>query len=151
MNKSAMTILKDKEIKWRGIKRKDLDTIFPLLNQLTEIDYASRDKNKCFDAFINNNSCNSLVGVYNNKVVAYGNIVLENKIRGELAGHIEDIVVDKNMRGHKIGENLIKELVSIGESKGCYRITLTCDESLISFYEKNGFKVNNIALKKFKL
>lgn len=134
---------------FRLVERKDLDNVFLLLNQLTEIDYSSRDKNNCWDNFISNTSSNSIVGLFKNKVVAYGSIIIENKIRGELAGHIEDIVVDRNMRSKNIGINLIKELVKIGRDKECYRITLFCDKPLINFYDKNGFKVNNIAMKKY--
>ena len=43
----------------------------------------------------------------------------------------------------------IQELVDIGKSKGCYRITLFCDEKLIKFYERNGFRVNNVMMKSF--
>jgi ribosomal protein S18 acetylase RimI-like enzyme len=136
-------------VKFRPIKKEDLDYVFLLLNQLTEIDYSLRDKNKCWDNFVNNSSSNSIVGIYNNQIIAYGSIVIENKIRGEFAGYIEDIVVDKKVRGKNIGVKLIEELVKIGENKGCYRITLTCDQSLIKFYNKNGFKINNISMKKF--
>jgi len=136
-------------VKFRSIKKEDLDYVFPLLNQLTEIDYSLRDKNKCWDNFVNNSSSNSIVGIYNNQIIAYGSIVIENKIRGEFAGHIEYIVVDKKVRGKNIGVRLIEELVKIGKNKGCYRITLTCNQSLIKFYNKNGFKINNISMKKF--
>ena len=76
---------------------------------------------------------------------------VKNKIRGELAGHIEDIVVDTKMRGNDFGVSLINELVKIAKDKGCYRITLFCDEPLLNFYKKNGFNVKNseIALKKY--
>ena len=88
-------------------------------------------------------------GGHNNKIVAYGSIVVENKIRGEVAGHIEDIVVDNSVRGKMLGVKLVKELVEIGKNFGCYRITLFCDKKLIKFYEKNGFKVNNVIMKKY--
>ena len=44
---------------------------------------------------------------------------------------------------------LVKELVEIGKNLGCYRITLFCDKKLIKFYERNGFKVNNVIMKKY--
>lgn len=132
---------------FRPVKRKDLDEVFPLLQQLTVISYSSRDKDDCWNRFITNNSSNSIVGVYNDKVIAYGSIVIENKIRGGIAGHIEDIVVDKSVRGKNIGIKLIKELVKIGSNNNCYRITLTCKQNLINFYQKNNFKVDNIAMK----
>ena len=73
--------------------------------------------------------------------------IIESKIRGESAGHIEDIVVDNKVRGKRIGVDLIKELVKIAKEKRCYRVTLFCDESLVNFYDKNGFEVSGTAMK----
>tara|TARA_R110001592_G_scaffold296422_1_gene566830 strand:+ start:3935 stop:4354 length:420 start_codon:yes stop_codon:yes gene_type:complete len=136
-------------IKFRRVKRKDLDKVFLLLQQLTKIDYSARDKSECWNLFISNTSSNSIVGIYDNEIVAYGSIVIENKIRGEVAGHVEDIVVDSKVRGKNIGVELIEELVKIAKEKNCYRVTLLCDESLINFYNKNNFKTNGIAMKVF--
>ena len=137
------------ELVFRNIIKEDLDDVFILLNQLKEKDIDSLDKDVSWKNFISNTGANSIVGLYENKIVAYGSIVIENKIRGDIAGHIEDIVVDTTVRGKMIGVKLVKELVNIGKSKGCYRITLFCDEKLIKFYERNGFKVNNVMMKSF--
>ena len=144
-----MNIIKDKELIFRLIERKDLKVVFPLLNQLTIIDHSSRDKDKCWDKFIYNNASTSIVGIYKNKIIAYGSIIIENKIRGGSSGHIEDIVVDKSVRDKNIGVKLIEELIKIGKNKDCYRITLFCKKSLINFYNKNGFNEDYIAMKKF--
>ena len=137
------------EIKFRKIIREDLADIFLLLNQLKEKDINTIDSETAWKNFKSNSSSNSIVGIYNDRVVAYGSIVIENKIRGDIAGHIEDIVVDDNMRGKMVGVKLINKLIKIGSEKGCYRITLFCEEKLIKFYERTGFKVNNIMMKKF--
>lgn len=137
------------KIHFRNIEKIDLNQVYVLLNQLKEMDITSIDKDKVWNNFINNNSSNSVVGIYDDKVVAYGSVVIENKIRGELAGHIEDIVVDSEVRGKMIGVLLIKELIEIARNKGCYRITLFCKESLVNFYSRNGFKVNNVVMKKY--
>ena len=137
------------ELVFRSIIKEDLDDVFILLNQLKEKDIDSLDKDVSWKNFISNTGANSIVGLYENKIVAYGSIVIENKIRGDIAGHIEDIVVDTTVRGKMVGVKLVKELVNIGKSKGCYRITLFCDEKLIKFYERNGFKVNNVMMKCF--
>ena len=136
-------------IHFRNIQRKDLDEVFVLLNQLKEIDISKIDSNKAWNDFITNTSSNSIVGIYNDRVVAYGSVVVENKVRGEVAGHIEDIVVDSEVRGMMIGVALIKELIRVANEKQCYRITLFCKESLINFYARNGFKVNNVVMKKY--
>ena len=137
------------EIDFRAVKRSDLKEVVVWLNQLKEIDISKINLNKAWSDFISNSSSNSIVGIYNNKVVAYGSLVVENKIRGEVAGHIEDIVVDSNVRGKMIGVALIKELIKIGKIKGCYRITLFCKETLVKFYSRNGFEVNNVVMKKY--
>ncbi len=140
-------VIINKDVIFRSVQRKDLDEVFPLLQQLTEIDYSSRNKDECWDKFISNNSSNSIVGIYKDKVVAYGSVVIENKIRGELSGHIEDTVVNQEVRGKHIGVRLIEELIKIAKEKNCYRITLFCNESLIKFYNKNGFNLYHNAMK----
>lgn len=134
---------------FRNIEKKDLDQVFVLLNQLKKIDIDNIDKDKAWSDFINNTGSNSVVGLYNDKIVAYGSVVVENKVRGEVAGHIEDIVVDSEVRGKMIGVSLIKELIKVAKNKGCYRITLFCKETLVNFYGRNGFEVNNVVMKKY--
>ena len=137
------------EINFRLIKEEDINDVFILLNQLKKIDLENIDKKKAWNDFNSNTSSNSIVGIYNNRIVAYGSVVIENKIRGEVAGHIEDIVVDSEVRGKMVGVSLIKELIEISKRKGCYRITLFCNEKLMNFYSRNGFKVNNVIMKKY--
>ena len=137
------------DLHFRNIEKKDLEQVFVLLNQLKEMDVSKIDNEKAWNDFITNSSSNSIVGIYDDKVVAYGSVVVENKVRGEVAGHIEDIVVDTEVRGKMIGVSLIKELVKVAKNKGCYRITLFCKESLINFYSRNGFEVKNVVMKKY--
>ena len=137
------------EIKFRPILKDDIREVSILLNQLKKMDVKSIDYKKAWNNFSSNSSSNSIVGIHEKKIVAYGSIVIENKIRGQVAGHIEDIVVDRDLAGKMLGVKLVKKLIEIGKSKNCYRITLFCDEKLISFYERSGFKVNNIMMKKF--
>tara|TARA_R100001377_G_C3102602_1_gene79711 strand:- start:14 stop:451 length:438 start_codon:yes stop_codon:yes gene_type:complete len=135
------------KIIFRRVEEKDLSQVFPLLQQLTEIDYSNRDEKDCWNKFNSNTSSNSIVGLYEGEVIAYGGLVIENKIRGEAAGHIEDIVVDNKARGNNVGLMLIDELIKIAKEKRCYRVTLFCEESLINFYDKNGFSVSGSAMK----
>ena len=137
------------KISFRNIIESDIEEVSILLNQLKEMDLSSINYSNAWKNFILNSSSNSIVGILEDKVVAYGSIVVENKIRGEVAGHIEDVVVDDRARGKMLGVKLIKELIEIGKSKGCYRITLFCNKKLIQFYERNGFEVNNVVMKKY--
>jgi len=134
---------------FRRVKESDLDDVYVLLNQLKELDQDSIDKERAWKNFLKNTSVNSIVGIVGGKIVAYGSVVIENKIRGEVAGHIEDIVVDKSVGKKMGGTYLVKELIEICKKEKCYRITLFCNEKLINFYSRNGFKVNNVMMKKF--
>ena len=137
-----------KDIIFRRVKESDLDDVYVLLNQLKELDQESIDKERAWKNFLKNTSANSIVGILDGKIVAYGSVVIENKIRGEVAGHIEDIVECKNVGKKMVGTYLVKELIEICKKEKCYRITLFCNEKLINFYSRNGFKVNNGMMKK---
>jgi len=139
----------ENEVNFRFVERGDLSEVFLLLQQLSKIDYSGRNKDICWAQFISNNSSNSIVGLYKKRIVAYGSVVIENKIRGELSGHIEDIVIDKCIRNKKIGVKLINELLKIAEDNKCYRVTLLCNDDLKKFYNKTGFIDTGIAMKKF--
>ena len=139
-----------KDIKFRPVEQKDFAEVCILLNQLKEQEINPFESERIWKDFLENTSNNSIVGVDENDFVdAYGSCVIENKIRGEVAGHIEDIVGDKKMRGRNVGVDLISELVKSAKKRGCYRITLFCKKELINFYSKNGFEVNNVVMKKY--
>jgi len=100
-----------RDIIFRRVKESDLNDVYVLLNQLKELDQDSIDKERAWKNFLKNISVNSIVGILDGKIVAYGSVVIENKIRGEVAGHIEDIVVDKNVGKKMIGTYLVKKLI----------------------------------------
>jgi len=72
-------------------------------------------------------------------------------------GHIEDIAVDKNQQGKKLGLRIIQALTGISEGLGAYKTILNCSDHNIrestrsetdvlfvysfgtAFYEKCGF------------
>jgi glucosamine-phosphate N-acetyltransferase len=70
-------------------------------------------------------------------------------------GHIEDIAVDKNQQGKKLGLRIIQALTGISEGLGAYKTILNCSDTTYvsshsepkvplsnfgtAFYEKCGF------------
>lgn len=83
------------------------------------------------------------------KVVGSATLLLESKFihQGGIVGHIEDVVVDKNHQGQKIGEKIIKYLLEQAQMRGCYKTILDCADDVKPFYEKLGFKHNANALR----
>jgi len=62
---------------------------------------------------------------------------------GASVGHIEDLVVHPESRGHGIARRLLEHALQEAKSKNCYKIMLHCSLSLFSFYQKFGFITND--------
>ncbi|PYI21742.1 glucosamine 6-phosphate acetyltransferase [Aspergillus violaceofuscus CBS 115571] len=76
------------------------------------------------------------------RIVGTGSLIVERKFIHQLGmvGHIEDIAVDKDQQGKKLGLRLIQALDFVAEKVGCYKTILDCSESNEGFYLKCGFK-----------
>ncbi|MER5175916.1 MAG: GNAT family N-acetyltransferase [Candidatus Nitrosocosmicus sp.] len=85
----------------------------------------------------------------NHQVVGTATLLIEQKFihNGGKAGHIEDVVTRKGYEGKGIGKEIMKELIKIAKENGCYKIILDCDEKVINFYEKIGFKKHSIMMR----
>ena len=105
--------------------------------------------NKIFDKIENNPDHIIVVALIDRKIVGAATLLLESKFihDGGIVGHIEDVVVDKNFQGQKIGEKIIRYLLEFAKTKGCYKTILDCVDDVKPFYEKLGFKHNANALR----
>ena len=82
------------------------------------------------------------VAVLNGKIVGSTTLLIEQKFihEGGFVGHIEDVVVNKEFEGQGIGMKLVLSLLDVAKEKKCYKTILNCEDKLIPFYEKIGFK-----------
>lgn len=82
------------------------------------------------------------------KVVAAATLLIEKKFIHDcgVVGHIEDVVVNSDYRGQRLGQKVIEELVREGKVRGCYKIILDCSEDNAGFYNKLGFKVKELQM-----
>ena len=76
------------------------------------------------------------------KIVGSTTLLIEQKFihEGGFVGHIEDVVVKKEFQGQGIGMKLVLSLLDVANEKKCYKTILNCEDTLIPFYEKIGFK-----------
>lgn len=58
---------------------------------------------------------------------------------GCIAGLIEEVIIDKNFRGRKIGEKLVKYVTKKAIENGCYKVILSCFPERIKFYKRCGY------------
>ena len=128
----------------RELKREDLWNGF--LKSLDSLKLASDiDKTKAEEVFekINSNPDYIIaVAEMEGKIVGSTTLLIESKFihQGGLVGHIEDVSVDKDFQGKKIGEKIMKYLLEVSKNRGCYKTILNCTDDVKRFYEKLGFK-----------
>lgn len=114
-----------------------------LLSQLTEV---NKDKitYEMFSNFVKklNNSHKIIVIIHENKIIASSTIIIENKIIHGISkvGHIEDVVIDTNVRGLGLGKKIIEYVTNLAKESGCYKVILNCKDSNVGFYEKCGYE-----------
>ena len=84
----------------------------------------------------------------NFEIIASGTIIIEPKIirEGQNVGHIEDIVVTKQMRSRGISSKILDILKLIARENNCYKVILDCNDEVKNVYIKNGFNVNSIQM-----
>ena len=85
----------------------------------------------------------------NHQTIGSATLLIEQKFihNGGKVGHIEDVVTRKGYEGKGIGREILKELIKIAKDNECYKIILDCDEKLVKFYEKLGFKKHSIMMR----
>ncbi len=131
-----------KEDLWNGFL-----TTLDSLRQASNIEKNTAEK--IYDKIENNPDHIIVVALIDAKVVGAATLLLESKFihNGGIVGHIEDVVVDKNYQGQKIGEKIIRYLLEVAKTKGCYKTILDCVDEVKPFYEKIGFTHNANALR----
>lgn len=128
----------------RQIKQEDLFNGFleslDSLRKTSDLD--DKKAKKVFDMVKSNPNHVIFVAEMNQKIVGSTTLFLEPKFihGGGMVGHIEDVVVTKQLQGRRIGEKLITESLNYAKSKGCYKTILDCTDEVRPFYEKLGFK-----------
>ena len=128
----------------RELKEEDLENGFlKSLDTLREASSIDKEKAKSIFKKINSNPDHIIaVAELDGKIVGSTTLLIEPKFihNGGLVGHIEDVVVDKEYQGKKIGEKIMKFLLEISKNRGCYKTILDCTDDVKPFYEKLGFK-----------
>ena len=132
------------EVTIRELKKEDLwNGFLTSLDSLKEASSINKEKADAIFEKINSNPDHIIaVAEIDGKIVGSTTLLIESKFihNGGLVGHIEDVVVDKNYQGQKIGEKIMKFLIEISKNRGCYKTILDCTDEVKPFYEKLGFK-----------
>jgi glucosamine-phosphate N-acetyltransferase len=79
------------------------------------------------------------------QVVGTATLIIEQKFyhKGGRAGHIEDVSVHRDYQGHGIGAALVRHAIEEARRLGCYKVILNCDDRVMPFYTRLGFREHN--------
>ena len=139
------------KIKIRQLEEKDLFKGF--LESLDSLRKASdtspRKAKEIFKKISSDKNYMICVAISDSRIVGTGTIFIEQKFiyKGGKVGHIEDVAVSKKYQGKGIGQKITKALVEYAKKEGCYKTILDCQDDLIPFYEKIGFKRHSNAMR----
>ena len=138
---------------YRLLEQEDFNKGFlELLSQLTTVgtitpsEFASR-----FVDIVANKNHKIYVLEQGKKIISCATLFVEPKYIHEcgFVGHVEDVVVDQECRGQKLGKKIINFLTSEAERLGCYKIILDCSDKNIGFYEKCSYEKKGAYMAKY--
>lgn len=113
----------------RPLRRSDYHAGFlDVLRVLTQVgDVTLEQWNERYDYMAKRNDAYYLLCICDGegRVVATGALIVERKFIHNLGlvGHIEDIAVEKNQQGKKLGLRMIQALDFVAKGVGCYKVS----------------------------
>ena len=82
------------------------------------------------------------------KIIATASLIIEQKFTRDLskAGHIEDVVTDREHRKKGLGKLLVDYCKNYASQQGCYKTLLNCSDDNAPFYEKCLFEKKDVGM-----
>ena len=132
------------------VSKEYMTEVVEILQQISEFKPKKSYYEEIFKEFLKHPDNYGLVAVDDvQKVLGFGSILIEYKIRGGVMGHIEDVAIHKQYQNRAIGKKIVDKLVEIGKNKKCYKISLSCKEKNIIFYQKCNFLESGTTMTRF--
>lgn len=138
------------EISIRELEPADFDAGF--IETLSALREVTKDRQLLTAIFSERNDGNTHTYVAvgpAGRIVGTIALIMERKYYhdGKRVGHIEDLAVHPSEQGHGIGTKLLEYAMVEAKKAGCYKLVLECTPELVDYYQRLGFKQNNIRLR----
>lgn len=149
---------KEKDINIRLAEKRDIPKLLSLLSQVLTVHANGRPdifkynvtkyNDTELEAIIADSTRPIFVAESEDNVLGYAFCMLQCPMTNSVLNpiktlYIDDLCVDENCRGEKIGTKLFQRVKMFAREKGCYNITLNVwsfNESAMKFYESLGMK-----------
>lgn len=138
----------------RRIKETDFENgFFETLSNLTTVGdiKVMKSKGEIISRIMNNENCIIIVAEdqENHTIIGTATLLIEQKFihGGGKVAHIEDVATRAGYEGIGVGKEIIHKLIEISNEHECYKIILDCDDKVIGFYEKLGFKKRAVMMR----
>lgn len=135
----------------REAKSSDAENgLFDVLSQLTDAPPLSVDT---LSSLLSKRSASGIITLVaisndNDHVIGTASIIFEQKLirNASIAAHIEDVVVDNQIRGSGLGRKLVQNLVEMAQQRNCYKVVLHCSNENVPFYLRCGLQQKGIQM-----
>ena len=142
----------------RRAEKRDIPAIMELLKQVNRVHYEGRPDlfrpaTKYTEEELAAILDNDLTPVFvfedsGGQILGHGFCVLQRPENTRLLNdimtlYIDDICVDEEARGRRVGKAIFDRILEYARERGCYNVTLnvwTCNPGAMAFYEKLGLK-----------
>ena len=151
-------------MKIRFAESKDVPAILNLLRQVGAVHHQGRPdlfRNGCQKysasqilAMLENTDEPILIAEEKDAVLGYCFCAVKDFSLDSVMGdyktlYIDDLCIEENCRGKKVGTALYEAACDLARKRGCYNLTLNvwcCNETAMAFYEKMGLKPQKIGM-----
>ena len=148
----------------RFAKAQDVRGILELLRQVGQVHHLGRpdifrDKAQKYNeaqvlAMMNQQDNPIFVAVERNEVLGYGFCMMKTYANDPvIADHttlyIDDLCVDENHRGQRIGRAIYEKILEYARCRKCHNVTLnvwSCNPGAMKFYESLGLKPQKVGM-----
>ena len=132
------------------LQKGHIEEVIDILQLISKFNPPKSKYDKIWECYVDHRDNYGVVALdHFGKVVGYGSLLLNYKIRGGIMGHIEDIAVHKDFQNNGIGKLIINALYEIGKKNQCYKLSLSCKKENLNFYKKYNYFETGITVTNF--
>ena len=131
-----------------SVRNEHMNDVIELLQSISEYRPMYIDHDIIWSEYSSQKNVFGVVAFIGSRLVGFGSILIEIKLRGGRVGHIEEIVCHPGLRNQGVGKAIVEALNKIARERDCYKLVLACEESVRPFYEGLLFQSNGVSMKR---